>query len=138
MATMGETTRKDKWWKTAQPGDQFSHPRLGKGQVIDRVGKSVEVWIVSFERGAIWRDDIDSTRRHLEDCTPLHVENMRRHVAATLEAGGEVKVGGIVATPRTGRVACLVRDGSTAWHDTPGQAAEALIPDDWQPPGGAS
>jgi len=122
VATMGETTDKCKWWETARPGDQFVGLDGQRCMVTAVTAKGLGYVFEDRTHGG-WLD-----QSHLTECKPLHVENMRRHVAAVLDGGLEADDGALRFGGRF--------DGpSSVTHK---EAAVALIPDDWQPSGGGS
>ena len=113
-----------KWWTSAQLGDRF-HWR-GVDWVLLTPWRSETQSALAYSVSGYQLKAVTATS--LAEATPLHVENMRRHVVAVLDGGLEVDDGALRFGGRF--------DGpSSVTHE---EAAEALIPDDWQPPGGGS
>ena len=122
-----------KWWTSAQLGDRFYW--RGVDWVLLTPWRSETQSALAYSVSGYQLKAVTATS--LAEATPLHVENMRRHVVAVLQVGGQVHLpDGTGAWPNEHRGYDAGHDvGDSDSYGSLAQAAEALIPDDWQPPG---
>lgn len=118
----------ERWWTTARLGDRFTHPEFGEC-LLTHVGDDYIEGRILGEWSEMYADE------KLPLCTPLHAENLRRHMAGVAEATGEVKSPlGVILRRDDGKWSGY----NWAWleprrYESALDAAQEVVPDDWNP-----